>query len=93
MSLSLITNGSVGFINGYNKKDNGVPNSIKYGIIGVTSVDGILKVLVNANIPDFIKSSSRQNLARIFIGIPLIMGTNFCIGHHIGKAVYYVENK
>ena len=36
--------------------------------------------------------TSGQKLAGLFIGVPLVMGMNFCVGHHMGKAIRYAED-
>jgi hypothetical protein len=89
-SLSLITNWAVGIINGYKQKENGLPNGIKYGTIGVTSVATMMRAL--ANIPSIPKITPGQSMAGIFIGVPFIIGTNFCVGNYLGKALRYAED-
>ena len=34
-----------------------------------------------------------QKLAGLFIGVPIVMATNFCVGHHMGKAVRWAEDE
>jgi hypothetical protein len=95
MSLYLFTNWAVGLINGYKQKDNGLPNNIKYGTISVTTFSAILKVLVNLDSPLFLKATSGQKMAGLFISVPIIMATmatNFCVGHHMGKAIRWTED-
>lgn len=97
MSFTLFTNWAVGVINGYKQKENGLPNNIKYGTIGLSTFMTMFKTLgyldtsVNKK---FISATTTpgQKLAGLFIGIPLIMGTNFCVGHHMGKAIRYAED-
>jgi hypothetical protein len=92
MSLSLFTNWAVGLINGYKQKENGLPNGIKYGTIGVTTGVAMLRTLANFDTPNIIKMTSGQKMAGLFIGVPLLMGTNFCVGHHMGKAIRWAED-
>jgi hypothetical protein len=92
MSLSLFTNWAIGLINGYKQKENGLPNDIKYGTIGVTTTVAMIKTLANFDTPNIIKMTSGQKLAGLFIGVPLVMGMNFCVGHHMGKAIRWVED-
>ena len=89
--LTVLTNWTVGVINGYKQKENGLPNGIKYGTLGVTSFMGMIRVL--GNFDTVIKATSSQKLAGLFIVVPVVMGTNFCIGHHLGKAIRYVEDE
>jgi hypothetical protein len=92
MSLSLFTNWAVGLINGYKQKENGLPNDIKCGTIGVTTTIAMIKTLANFDTPNIIKMTSGQKMAGLFIGVPLVMGMNFCVGHHMGKAIRWAED-
>jgi hypothetical protein len=93
MSLSLITNWAVGLINGYKQKENGLPNDIKYGTLGVTTFVAMLKTLGNFDAPSVVRMTTGQKMAGLFIGVPLVMGTNFCVGHHMGKAIRWAEDE
>lgn len=92
-SFSLLTNWTVGLINGYKQKDNGLPNGIKYGTIGVTTFNMMLRTLGNFDAPQFIKMPAGQKLAGLLFGVPLVMATNFCTGHHLGKAIRWAEDE
>jgi hypothetical protein len=89
MSLSIFTNWAVGAINGYKQKENGLPNGIKYGTLGLSTLVGTIKVLGSEFSPS-VRPAHR--LAGIFIGVPVLVGTTFCLGHHLGKAVRYAED-
>ena len=93
VSLSLFSNWAVGLINGYKQKDNGLPNGIKYGTMGITTLSTVVKALGNFDKPNIMKMTSGQKLGGLFIGIPFIMATNFCVGHHLGKAIRYAEDE
>jgi hypothetical protein len=88
-SFSLFTNWSVGVLNGFKQKENGLPNGIKYGTMGVTTFAAMIKVLANFDTPSLVKATSGQKMAGLFIGVPMLMATNFCVGHHFGKALRY----
>ena len=96
MSLTLFTNWAVGVMYGYMQKENGLPNSIKYCTIGITTFIGVFKTLGNWDTPtakNLISTiTPRQKLAGLLIGAPLIMSANFCVGHHMGKAIRFVED-
>ncbi len=97
MGLSLFANWAVGLINGYKQKDNGLPNSIKYGSMGVTTSILMLNTLGSWDMPVAKKYISLtvtpgQKLAGLFIGVALIVGMNFCAGHHMGKAIRWAED-
>lgn len=108
MSLSVFTNWAVGLINGYKQKENGLPNGIKYGTIGVTTFVAMIKTLAHMD-----KSSSMsmintgatpvqkmaglgatpvQKMAGLFIGVPIFMLSNFCVGNHFGEAIRWAED-
>jgi hypothetical protein len=97
MLLSLFTNWAVGLINGYKQKENGLPNDIKYGTIGVTTTIAMIKTLGNWDTPvakNMISATVTpgQKLFGLFIAVPLVIGMNFCVGHHMGKAIRYAED-
>lgn len=97
MSLSLFTNWAVGAINGYKQKENGLPNGIKYGTIGITTFMAMIKTMGNWDTPVAKNMMSAtvtpgQKLFGLFIGVPLVMAANFCVGHHMGKAIRFVED-
>lgn len=97
MSLSIFTNWAVGLINGYKQQENGVPNGIKYGTMGITTSIAMLKTLANLDTPASKHLMSAtitpgQKLFGLFIGVPLLMGMNFCTGHHMGKAIRWAED-
>lgn len=97
MSLTVFTNWAVGVINGYKQKENGLPASIKYGTLGITTTMSMFKVLAQWDTPaakNIISATVTpgQKVAGLFIGVPLVMGMNFCLGHHMGKAVRWAED-
>jgi hypothetical protein len=97
MSLSLFTNWAVGLINGYKQKEDGLPNGIKYGTLGITTFMAMIKTLghMDTSSKAIINTgiTPGQKLFGLFIGVPLVMGTNFCVGHHLGKAIRYAEDE
>ena len=97
MSLSIFTTWAVGLINGYKQQENGVPNGIKYGTMGITTSIAMLKTLANFDTPaskNLLSSTITpgQKLFGLFVGVPLVMGMNFCVGHHMGKAIRFAED-
>ncbi len=88
----MFTNWSVGLLNGYNVKEGGVPNGIKYGTMGLTTFAGMIKVLGNMDNVKINHITGGQKLAGLFIGVPLVVGTNFCVGHHMGKAIRWTRD-
>lgn len=92
MSLSIFTNWTTGILNGYSFKENGLPKGIIYGTLGVTTFANMVKVLANFNTPEIKYYSAGNKLASLFIGVPIMMGTSFCIGNFLGKAVRHVKD-
>ena len=91
-SFSLFTNWAVGVLNGYKQKENGLPNGIKYGTMGVTTFASMIRVIGNFGTPPITTYTAGQKMAGLFIAVPIVMATNFCVGHHLGKAVRYAED-
>jgi hypothetical protein len=79
----LTTTWGVGMINGY-KKD-GIAPSIKYGTLGVSLIAAI------ANSTEIFLKGSMKVSPNIFIRIPVLIGSVYCLGHHFGKAVGSAE--
>ena len=84
MSLSLVTGWTVGAINGY--KEGGLPNSIKYSTMGLVSGATCINIVRNQGINP---KTPGQFLAALLLGPPLVSGSVFCLGHHLGKAIGY----
>jgi hypothetical protein len=89
MSLSLFTGWAVGVLNGY--KEGGLSNSIKYGTMGLVGGAHIINIIRNNGIKPVTGVSPVVLLAGILISAPLVSGSVFCLGHHLGKAVGYAE--
>ena len=97
MGLSLFTNWAVGVINGYKQKEDGLPNAIKYGTIGITTFMGMIKTLGNWDThatKNLISSTITpgQKLFGLFIGVPVVLAANFCVGHQMGTAIRFAED-
>ncbi len=76
----------IGLINGYKKEEDKLPNSIKYGTMGITTTINMIKFTGTIK-PPIINPGSI--LASMFIGVPLVTGSVFCLGSFLGKAVRY----
>lgn len=92
MSLSIFTNWATGVLNGYSLKDNGLPKGIIYGTLGVTTFANMVKVLGSFNAPEIKHHTAGNKLASLFIGVPIMMGTSFCIGNFFGKGIRHVKD-
>jgi hypothetical protein len=74
----------IGLMNGYKKDEDKLPNSIKYGSMGITSVINMIKYTGTIKPPI---TAPVSTLAAMFIGVPLVTGSVFCLGNFIGKAI------
>ena len=90
--LSFFANWSVGVINGYKLKENGLPNGIKYGMMGTTTVASMLRVLLSMNLKGLPQAAIAQKLGLVCFGVPFVVATNFCVGHHFGKAIRNLDD-
>lgn len=87
MSLSLFSTWSIGILNGYTLKENGLPNSIKYGTMVLASGIHIVKDLGN-----FTKPIPKTTMVGVFVAIPIMIGATFCVGNYLGKGVRYAKD-
>ncbi len=90
MSLSVLSNWGIGILNGYSHKEGGIPTSIKYTAMSVTSFLHAMRIL-GASTSIKPNPSPGLLLSSILIGTPLIMGASFCVGTHFGKAIEHVQ--
>ncbi len=92
--FSFFSTWAIGVLNGYNIKDNGLPKSIIYGTLGVTSFANMIKVFGNFDSAKNAMTPKTANalITAAFIGVPIVMGTTFCTGNYLGKAVRYVKD-
>lgn len=81
--LSTLSTWFVGALNGYASKDGGLPTNIKYGTMGLTSGVYALKVLGDASAPT---TRPMMLATTLFIAVPTLIGTTFCLGDHVGRA-------
>ncbi len=80
-----------GFLNGTKHKEQGLPKSIVWSVIGTSSVMGMVRVLANA--PTTMKNPSGiQVSVALFVVTPLYMGATYLLGDQIGQAIRYVED-
>ena len=92
MSFSIFTNWAIGALNGYSLKDNGLPKGIIYGTLGITTFSNMFNVLGTFNAPDIKYYSTGTKLSALFIGVPIMMGTSFCMGNFFGKGIRHVQD-
>jgi hypothetical protein len=89
MSLSLFSTWFVGTLNGYKLKEDGLPNSIKYGTMALATGIHIAKGFGNLKIPII---NAGASILGIGVIIPIMVGTTFCVGNYVGKGVRYAED-
>lgn len=86
--MSLFSTWIVGILNGYASKEGGLPTNIKYGSMGLTAGVYALKVLGDAS-----ARTTRPAIlaATLFVTVPALVGTTFCIGDHVGRAANHTR--
>ncbi len=88
MSLTWFSTWATGVLNGY-QKENPIPASYKYTIMGITGGVQIVKGLGSQ--PTLILKPALL-LPTLFIGVPLITGSVFCVGTMFGKTVRHLQD-
>ena len=76
-------------MNGYTKKEGGLPRATTYTILSLSSAVGFLRGVRHVKIPLYTGPS--QALATLALMVPLIVGASFCTGHHFGKALRHTD--
>ncbi len=77
----------IGVIYGYN--ENGLPRSLIYGAMGVTAGAHMMKILAKEPVP--LTKPGIVGFA-LLVGAPLVVGTNFCISHFLGRSLRHVDS-
>jgi hypothetical protein len=78
-----------GLMNGYTKKEGGLPRTTTYTILSLSSAVGFLRGVQSVKLPFYTGPS--QALATLALMVPLVVGTSFCSGLHFGKALRHTE--
>ncbi len=81
---------AVGIINGYQRKENKLPTSYKYGIMSIATGINIIKAIGRSQTLPSMRPGVL--LSGIFIGIPLITGSVFCTGNMVGKSIRHMND-
>jgi hypothetical protein len=81
---------ATGVFNGYQHKDNGIPNSYKYTVMSLSTVMHMIKVLGSQPNP---LPRTNNLLFSLFVGVPFLVGSVFCTGDMMGKSIRYLEDK
>ena len=88
MSFLWFSTWATGVLNGY-QKENPIPASYKYTIMSLTGTINIVKALGSQSIPI---ASPGILIPSLFIGVPLITGSVFCVGTMFGKTVRHLQD-
>jgi hypothetical protein len=89
MHFPVIANMIIGGLNGYNLKNGGLPNPIKYTTLSLATMFTINNILSKPNILN--GKSSGVLMFSFLVGVPFMNGAVFCLGNQVGKAIEYVE--
>ncbi len=90
MSISFFTTWATGTLNGYTKQEGGIPASIKYGVMGLTT--GLHTMRMWGHLLQE-KPVIRGAFVGLMVAAPIIVGAVFCLGGYLGKAVRHVEDR
>jgi hypothetical protein len=52
----------------------------------------MLRVLPNLNLRGLPQAAIAQKLGFVCFGVPFVVATNFCVGHHFGKAIRNLDD-
>ncbi len=88
MSLTWFSTWATGVLNGY-QKENPIPASYKYTIMGITAAVNVVKALGSQTTPI---PKPALLLPTLCIGVPLITGSVFCVGTMFGKSVRHLQD-
>ena len=80
-----------GLLNGHRHKEQGLPNSIVYSVLGTSSFISMLRSL--ASIDTIPRLTRGQMVVGIFVGVPTLMGATFFLGDQMGQAIRYVDDQ
>ena len=89
MSISLFSTWAVGALSGYSLKDNDLPTGYKYGTMALTTGIHIVKSLANVDLQPY-RTRPGSLVMGLFVGIPLMVGSTFCVGDFFGKSARHV---
>ncbi len=88
-----LTTWFTGVLNGHRQKEQGLPRSIVWSVLGTSSVLSMIKIL-SATPPASITLQTVKPLSvATFVVTPLYMGATFFLGDQIGQAIRYVEDQ
>lgn len=83
-SVPILSTWVVGIINGI-KREETLPNNIKYGTMGLSSGIMWFKLFYQV-LPEHIPKNIMTPLLSATVGAPFIIGTTFCLGTYAGRA-------
>ncbi len=92
MAYANITTWFTGFLNGYKYKEQPLPNSIVYSVLGTSTLMNMLRGLGQLDtLPKPIKPA--PVFAGLFVVVPMLTGATYFLGNQMGQALKFVEDK
>jgi hypothetical protein len=93
MAFTILVPSITGVLNGYIKKEGGLPTFEKMTIMGFSTTFGFMRGLSKLHTMNLqMHITPGQGLAVLFLGIPFFVGSSYCTGHHFGKALRHIED-
>ncbi len=88
MAFNILVPSFTGILNGYTKKEGGLSPVEKRTILGLSAIFGGVRGLSRLRTMNGqLGITPGQGLAALFLGIPFVVGSSYCMGHHFGRAL------
>jgi hypothetical protein len=92
MAFTILVPSFTGILNGYIKKEGGLSPVEKRTILGISAIFGGVRGLSRLRTMNLQMSiTPGQGLAALFLGIPFVVGSSYCTGHHFGKTFRHID--
>ena len=90
MAYAHFTTWCIGVFNGNRRKEQGLPNSIVYSVLGTSTLIGMLRGLGNL---DALPKPVKPVPVGVFVIVPMITGATYFLGDQMGQAIRYLEDQ
>ncbi len=88
MAFNILVPSFTGILNGYTKKEGGLSPVEKRTILGISAIFGGVRGLSRlSTMNGHLGITPGQGLAALVVGIPFVVGSSYCMGHHFGRGL------